>query len=137
DVSSIGNHPACPDDGLFGVEELAAIGKGVRRHIQDAHQQRPPLREQVRERWSHGRGCHGGHHGPLCAVVTVLSSELGWGAAHARGRSFLDYLYRISSFNALAPSIQRASTFCDGSGRASLAFVIEAFIRSARFAGLR
>jgi hypothetical protein len=51
------------------IEKLAAVGKRVRRHVEDAHDQRPALREQGGQR---------------IACLDIGKAHAGWLCAYAR-----------------------------------------------------
>ena len=45
-VGALARHRRGMRDGRVGVEELAAVGKRIRGDVEDAHDQRPALRQQ-------------------------------------------------------------------------------------------
>ena len=58
DVGALLGHGAGVRDGLGRIDEVAAVGKGIRGDVEDAHDHRPPARKQRGEAVA-GRLCRG------------------------------------------------------------------------------
>ena len=73
DVGAFAGHAARMRDRNRRIEELSAVGEGIRRDIEDAHHQRPPAREQRCERIGPVEGLPA-IIAPLCGAAGAKSS---------------------------------------------------------------
>ena len=106
-----------------GIEELSAVGEGVRRDVEDAHHDRPAEREQPAERVGLRAGCRQRHRAAL--------------RRRRRGvESSRSPQYRIFWSSFLAASIQRPTRFSEGSSCTRLCLALASAIASREPAGI-
>ncbi len=90
DVGAFGGETAGVLDGLRRVDELAAVGKGVRRHIENAHHQRTLLLKKIGQHVGGLRRIGCGRRVKLAACGGFLSHRLNCPKyqTRSRGRGF-------------------------------------------------